>query len=57
MPITVLGAVPGRPLTRFIRSAVLDVIQLDYVSTARAKGLAEKMTMVKHVVRNALSRS
>jgi peptide/nickel transport system permease protein len=37
-----------------MRSAVLDVIQLDYVRTARAKGLAERITIVKHVVRNAL---
>jgi peptide/nickel transport system permease protein len=33
---------------------VLDVIRLDYVNTARAKGLSEKTTIMKHVVRNAL---
>ena len=54
MPITVLGLFQGAQLTRFVRSAVLDVIQLDYIRTARSKGLAEKKTMVKHVVRNAL---
>jgi peptide/nickel transport system permease protein len=37
-----------------VRSAVLDVIRLDYVTTARAKGLAERVVIVKHVVRNAL---
>ncbi len=42
------------PLTRFVRSAVLDVIRLDYVNTARAKGLSERVTILKHVVRNAL---
>jgi peptide/nickel transport system permease protein len=54
MPITVLGLFQGATLTRFVRSAVLDVIRLDYVTTARAKGLSEKVTIGKHVVRNAL---
>ena len=54
MPIAVLGLVQGAQLTRFVRSAVLDVIQLDYIRTARSKGLAEQRTLVKHVVRNAL---
>jgi peptide/nickel transport system permease protein len=54
MPIAVLGLFQGAALTRFMRSAVLDVIRLDYVNTARAKGLSEKTTVVKHVVRNAL---
>jgi peptide/nickel transport system permease protein len=54
MPIAVLGLAQGAALTRFVRSAVLDVIRLDYVTTARAKGLSERVTVVKHVVRNAL---
>jgi peptide/nickel transport system permease protein len=54
MPVAVLGLFQGATLTRFMRSAVLDVIRLDYVNTARAKGLSEKTTVVKHVVRNAL---
>jgi peptide/nickel transport system permease protein len=54
MPVAVLGLFQGASLTRFTRSAVLDVIRLDYVNTARAKGLSERMTIVKHVVRNAL---
>jgi peptide/nickel transport system permease protein len=37
-----------------VRSAVLDVIRLDYVTTARAKGLGERRVVVKHIVRNAL---
>ena len=40
--------------TRYVRSAMLDVIRLDYVTTARAKGLAERVVIMKHVVRNAL---
>jgi len=54
MPITVLGLALGASMTRYVRSAVLDVIRLDYVTTARAKGLAERVVIVKHVVRNAL---
>jgi peptide/nickel transport system permease protein len=54
MPVSVLGLFQGASLTRFTRSAVLDVVRLDYVNTARAKGLAESVTVVKHVVRNAL---
>ena len=41
-------------MARYVRSAVLDVIRLDYVTTARAKGLGECRVIVKHVVRNAL---
>jgi peptide/nickel transport system permease protein len=54
MPITVLGLFQAASMTRYVRSAVLDVIRLDYVTTARAKGLGEKVVIVKHVVRNAL---
>jgi peptide/nickel transport system permease protein len=54
MPIAVLGLFQGAALTRFMRSAVLDVVRLDFVNTARAKGLSERVTVVKHVVRNAL---
>jgi peptide/nickel transport system permease protein len=54
MPVAVLGLFQGASLMRFTRSAVLDVIRLDYVNAARAKGLSERVTVVKHVVRNAL---
>jgi peptide/nickel transport system permease protein len=54
MPITVFGLALGASMTRYVRSAVLDVIRLDYVTTARAKGLGERVVIVKHVVRNAL---
>jgi len=54
MPVAVLGLFQAAAMTRFMRAAVLDVIRLDYVNTARAKGLPEKTTLVKHVVRNAL---
>jgi peptide/nickel transport system permease protein len=54
MPVAVLGLFQAASLMRFTRSAVLDVVRLDYVNTARAKGLSEWVTIVKHVVRNAL---
>ena len=54
MPILVLGLFQGASWTRYVRSAVLDVIRLDYVTTARSKGLAEKVVVVKHALRNAL---
>jgi len=54
MPVTVLGLFQGATWMRYVRSAVLDVIRLDYVTTARSKGLAEKVVVTKHVVRNAL---
>jgi peptide/nickel transport system permease protein len=54
MPITVLGLFQGASMMRYVRSAVLDVIRLDYVTTARSKGLSERTVITKHVVRNAL---
>ena len=54
MPISVFGLFQAASYTRYVRSAVLDVIRLDYVTTARSKGLNENKVVVKHVVRNAL---
>ncbi len=54
MPITVLGLFQGASMMRYVRSSVLDVIRLDYVTTARSKGLPENAVIMKHVVRNAL---
>jgi peptide/nickel transport system permease protein len=54
MPVLVLGLFQGAALVRFVRSAVLDVIRLDHVTTARAKGLPEGTVTLKHVVRNAM---
>jgi peptide/nickel transport system permease protein len=54
MPVAVLGLFQGASWTRYVRSAVLEVVRLDYVTTARAKGLPELTVVVKHIVRNAL---
>lgn len=54
MPVLVLGLFQGASWMRYVRSAVLDVVRLDYVTTARSKGLNERAIVLKHVVRNAM---
>ena len=54
MPICVLGLFQAASWMRYVRSSVLDVVRLDYVTTARSKGLSERVVINKHVVRNAL---
>jgi peptide/nickel transport system permease protein len=54
MPVTVLGLFQGGSLVRYVRSAVLDVVRLDYVTTARSKGIGERQVILRHVVRTAL---
>ncbi len=54
MPIMVLGLFQGAAWTRYVRAATLDVIRLDHVTTARAKGLPESRITILHVVRNAM---
>ena len=54
MPIMVLGFFQAASYTRYVRASVLDVVRLDYVTTARAKGLDEGAVTLRHVARNAL---
>ena len=54
MPIAVLGLFEAASLTRFVRASMLDVMHQDFVTTARAKGLTERRTILWHVLRNAL---
>jgi len=54
MPVAVLGLFQGASLVRYVRSAVLDVVRLDYVTTARSKGIGERKVIIRHVVRTAL---
>jgi peptide/nickel transport system permease protein len=54
MPVAVLGLFQGASLVRYVRSAVLDVVRLDYVTTARSKGIGERKVITRHVVRTAL---
>lgn len=54
MPAFVLGNAIAAVLMRHTRSAMLQVLSADYVRTARAKGLAERVVILKHALRNAL---
>lgn len=54
LPALTLGTAMAAILTRMTRSSMLDVINEDYIRTARAKGLKESATIFKHALRNAL---
>ncbi len=54
MPAFVLGNAISAVLMRHTRSAMLQVLSADYVRTARAKGLVERIVILKHALRNAL---
>jgi peptide/nickel transport system permease protein len=54
MPAVTLGVVFAGTLTRLLRSSMIDVLQADYVRTARAKGLGESKILLRHAMRNAL---
>ena len=54
MPAFVLGTALSATLMRHTRSAMLSVLQADYVRTARAKGLSERVVILKHTFRNAI---
>lgn len=55
MPAFVLGNASAAVLMRHTRSAMLQVLSADYVRTARAKGLDERVVVLKHALRNALT--
>lgn len=52
MPVAVLALVSVAGITRYMRASMLEVIHQDYVRTARAKGLTEKVVIGKHALRN-----
>jgi peptide/nickel transport system permease protein len=54
MPTIALGAAYTALLSRITRASVLEVLEQDYVRTARAKGLAERFVVMRHAMRNAL---
>jgi len=55
MPAFVLGNALAAVLMRHTRSAMLQVLSSDYIRTARAKGLSERVVVLKHALRNALT--
>jgi peptide/nickel transport system permease protein len=54
MPAVTVGVVSGSVLTRFVRSSMLEALSQDYTRTARSKGLAERVIVSRHVLKNAL---
>lgn len=54
LPSVVLSTVIMPPLARITRACMLDVLNQDYVRTARSKGLQEKIVIIKHAMKNAL---
>lgn len=54
MPAIALAGYPTAYIARLTRSSLLDVISQDYIRTARAKGLSERVVVYKHALKNAL---
>ncbi|MFP4012127.1 MAG: nickel ABC transporter permease [Spirochaetaceae bacterium] len=54
LPAITLGMASAALMARITRSSMLDVLKQDYITTARAKGLAEKVVIYKHALKNAL---
>ena len=54
MPVFCLVAIQTAGYSRFLRTSILEVLGLDYIRTARAKGLTERVTLYKHAFRNAI---
>ncbi|MCX8103179.1 MAG: ABC transporter permease [Candidatus Bipolaricaulota bacterium] len=55
LPVAALSSIQMASWTRFMRSSMLEVIHLDYVRTARAKGLQERVVIFRHALRNAIA--
>jgi peptide/nickel transport system permease protein len=54
MPAFTLGYVAAAVIARLVRSSMLEVLRQDYVRTARAKGLADRLVIYRHALKNAL---
>jgi len=54
LPSVTLGLIYSASIARMTRSSILEVIRMDYVRTARAKGAPERIVIFRHVFRNAL---
>ncbi|MGI6661333.1 MAG: ABC transporter permease [Bacillota bacterium] len=54
MPALVLGWSSAASISRLTRSSLLEAIQMDYIRTARAKGLRERLVLTKHALKNAM---
>src|SRR5439155_18718995 len=54
MPVMVLGVARSAGVARLVRSALLEVLRSDYIRTARAKGLGDRIVISLHALRNAM---
>ena len=54
MPAFALAALPAAYTARITRASMLDVVRQDFIRTARSKGLAERVVLVRHILRNAM---
>jgi len=54
MPVTALSFLPTAYIARVTRAAMLEVLQQDYIRTARSKGLRERVVVLRHLLRNGL---
>src|SRR5438093_10251126 len=54
LPILALGVLPSAYIARITRASVLEVLNQDYIRTARAKGLAEWVVVLRHTIKNAM---
>ena len=54
LPATALALVSAGSLARMVRSSMLEVLNQDFVLTARSKGISERLVVIRHVLRNAL---
>ena len=53
MPVIALSTIPMAIIARMTRSSMLDVLQEDYIRTAHAKGVRERLVLIKHALKNA----
>lgn len=54
MPVITLALGPSALVARYTRSSLVEVVRADYIRTARAKGLSERMVVLRHALKNAL---
>ncbi len=54
LPVVTIAVLNLSTLSRFVRSAMIDVLSADYIRTARAKGMRERVVVARHALRNAL---
>lgn len=54
LPVVALGTLPAAYIARITRASMLEVLRQDYIRTARAKGLAEHVVVLRHTIKNAM---